>query len=276
MTEGYRSSFEPEGGDRRAHVVPAPSKPLAAARLFLDRNYADDRHPTLVYHRGAFYDWDGTHWLERDADGIEAALYRWLEDAVYAKGQDLVPFDPSKTRIKNISHALGRAAYIDARLDPPVWLDGRDDEAHGYLALENGLLHLATRRLVGTRLSSSASSHCPIRYEPDAASPVRWFRFLRELWADDEEMISTLQEIFGYILEGGTGQQKIFLFIGPTRSGKGTIARFLQALLGAENVAGPTLSGLSTQFGMSDLIGKPLGTISDARLNVRRRFDALG
>ena len=34
-------------------------------------------------------------------------------------------------------------------------------------------------------------------------------------------------------------------------------------------MAGPTLSGLSTQFGMSELIGKPLATISDARLDTR-------
>jgi putative DNA primase/helicase len=249
-------------------VVPPPSKPLALARLFLREHHADERHETLVFHRGAFYEWDGTHWRERDQDGIEAGLYAWLENAVYAKGEDVVPFDPTKARIGNICHALGRAAYVDARLDAPVWLDGRDDSAAQYVALENGLLNLESRRLIGHTPCYFSTLALPYAYDPEAGPPRRWLRFLDDLWGD-EEMISTLAEIFGYILGGGTSQQKLFLAVGPTRSGKGTIARVLQALLGVENVAGPTLSGLSTQFGMSELIGKPLATISDARLNVR-------
>jgi putative DNA primase/helicase len=70
----------------------------------------------------------------------------------------------------------------------------------------------------------------------------------------------------------GTEKQKIFGFIGPKRSGKGTILRVATALIGAENVVGPTLSALATQFGLASLIGKPLAAISDARLG--RKKDA--
>jgi putative DNA primase/helicase len=56
------------------------------------------------------------------------------------------------------------------------------------------------------------------------------------------------------------------LLIGPTRSGKGTIARVSAALLGKGNVAGPTLASLGTNFGLSPLLGKPLAVVSDARL----------
>ncbi len=59
------------------------------------------------------------------------------------------------------------------------------------------------------------------------------------------------------------------MLVGPKRSGKGTIARVLTALLGRENVAGPTLGSLATNFGLSPLIGKPLAIISDARLGSR-------
>jgi putative DNA primase/helicase len=57
--------------------------------------------------------------------------------------------------------------------------------------------------------------------------------------------------------------------VGPKRSGKGTIARVLTAILGRENVAGPTLSSLAQNFGLAPLIGKPLAIISDARLGGR-------
>jgi len=43
----------------------------------------------------------------------------------------------------------------------------------------------------------------------------------------------------------------------------------LRALVGPENVAGPTLSNLASNFGLAPLIGKPLAIISDARLSRR-------
>ena len=61
----------------------------------------------------------------------------------------------------------------------------------------------------------------------------------------------------------------MFFLIGPKRSGKGTIARVLNALIGPENVAAPTLSSLPGRFGLWSLIGKPLAIIGDARLSGR-------
>jgi putative DNA primase/helicase len=55
----------------------------------------------------------------------------------------------------------------------------------------------------------------------------------------------------------------------PRRSGKGTIARVLTALLGRDSVVSPTLASLQTPFGLAPLIGKPLAIISDARLGSR-------
>jgi putative DNA primase/helicase len=68
------------------------------------------------------------------------------------------------------------------------------------------------------------------------------------------------------VLSGRTDMQKMLLLIGPTRSGKGTIARMLIELIGRGHVAGPTLASLGTNFGLSPLLGKPLAIISDARL----------
>ena len=41
--------------------------------------------------------------------------------------------------------------------------------------------------------------------------------------------MDTLQEIFGYLLTSNTSQQKIFLIIGPPRSGKGTMVRITES-----------------------------------------------
>jgi putative DNA primase/helicase len=57
------------------------------------------------------------------------------------------------------------------------------------------------------------------------------------------------------------------LMVGPTRGGKGVIARVLTALVGRQNMAGPTLNSLGGEFGLAPLIGKPLAIISDARFS---------
>src|SRR5262245_33251224 len=61
----------------------------------------------------------------------------------------------------------------------------------------------------------------------------------------------------------------MFLMVGPKRGGKGTIARVLSRMLGRHNVAGPTLASLGTNFGLQDLIGKPVAIVSDARMGAK-------
>ena len=71
------------------------------------------------------------------------------------------------------------------------------------------------------------------------------------------------------MISGRLDLHKILLLIGPTRAGKGVISRLLGALVGRDNVAGPTLSSLNGDFGLAPLIGKSLAVVSDARLNGR-------
>jgi putative DNA primase/helicase len=85
----------------------------------------------------------------------------------------------------------------------------------------------------------------------------------------DKEAEDTLQEIFGYLLTPDTRQQKIFLLIGPPRSGKGTIVHTFVRMLGDENCVFPTLSSLSGEFGRWPLIDKKFAAITDARISLR-------
>ena len=79
-----------------------------------------------------------------------------------------------------------------------------------------------------------------------------------------------LGEWFGYVISGRLDLHKILLMVGPTRGGKGVIARILTALVGRANVAGPTLNSLSGDFGLAPLIGKT------ARHHFRRAVRSAG
>jgi putative DNA primase/helicase len=133
------------------------------------------------------------------------------------------------------------------------------------VACTNGLLNVATRELRPLTPAFFNRVAVPFEYEPNAPTPTRWLEFLDQLWPDDPDSIKALQEFFGYVLSGRTDLHKIMLMVGPARSGKGTIARVLAAIIGKGNVAGPTLASLGTNFGLAPLLGKPLAVVSDAR-----------
>jgi len=105
----------------------------------------------------------------------------------------------------------------------------------------------------------------PFAYDPHAPEPIHWTAFLKELWPLEAGFINVLGEWFGYVISGRLDMHKIMLMIGPTRAGKGVVARVLTALVGQQNVAGPTLNSLGSDFGLAPLLGKSLAIISDAR-----------
>ena len=208
-----------------------------------------------------------------DANDVRGEAYRQLEHAQYKHPKnEMQPFAPSQGKIDNVVDALRAVVELDTNAAAPCWTDAAGSvrpPANEIVPMANGLLHVPTRTLQSHTPHLFCHHSLEFAYAPNADPPKRWLKFLGELWDRDESSINTLQEAMGYLLGGGTGLQKIFLFVGPKRAGKGTIGRVLTGLLGAHNVAAPTLASLSTHFGLSALIGNSLGLISDVRLSKR-------
>jgi len=203
---------------------------------------------------------------------VRAETYRWLEQAKYERvteaGTSLVAWDPTRHKIDDVLDALRAVVVLDG--EPPLWTDGAvDPPADAIVSMRNGLLHVPTRTLLSHTPRFFTHHALSFDFDPGAAAPQQWLAFLAQLWPDDAGAIAALQEMIGYVLGGDTRQQKIFLLVGPRRGGKGTIGRVLTGLLGAHNVAAPTMASLATNFGLQPLIGRPLGLISDARLSGR-------
>jgi putative DNA primase/helicase len=227
----------------------------------------------LRHHRGDFFEWNGCAWFEVEEASLRARLYAFLDQSRRKTAEgELRPVKPNAKMVADVLDALRAAAQLDASIEPPAWLEGEHlPPAHTLVACANALMHLPSKILVPHTPSFFNHNALNFDYEPFAPEPRQWLDFLNQLWGDDQQAIDTLQEIFGYCLTADTTQQKAFAVIGPKRSGKGTIARILVAMLGAHNCAAPTLAGISTNFGLAPLIGKRVAVISDARLS--RRVD---
>ena len=267
------AQYEP---DDDVELILDPAAPMVSAQEFVARRYLVDGQPTLRYWRGGWHRWSGRNFPEVDAKAIRGELYRFLNAAVIGvvkKGQEpeYKPFNPNRAKVDNVLDALVATVYISEKFEHPGWLEDGDNQkpVRELIACQNGLLHIPTAELIPHSPNYFNINVLPFDYDPEAPEPKEWFRFLDSLWPDDDESTEVLQEAFGYFLTHDTSHQKIFLLVGPPRSGKGTIARTLTAILGQENVAGPTLSSLSTGFGLSPLIGKQMAVISDARMASR-------
>ena len=254
--------------------VPAP---LISARELIRRRYTQSGGRTIHHHQSVFYVWDGTHYRETKRDEICAVIYAFLDGAKRLNRDDqLVPFNPTRNKVSDVLEALAAEVQLPGAIRAPAWLDdGPNPEAVAILSCANGLLHLPKRTLLPHTPNFFSVNAVDYRYETLGQEPVVWLGFLRSIWGDDQESIDTLQELFGLLLTHDTSQQKMFLVVGPKRSGKGTIARTLRGLLGGANVVGPTLSTLTQNFGLASLIGKPLAIISDARLGGRTDASAV-
>jgi P4 family phage/plasmid primase-like protien len=252
-------------------IRPVDALPLPLARTFIDVRFQHADGRTLHHHAGEFLAWDGRAYHVLEDGTVRADLYRFMERIRIRTEEGLQHHLPTAKRINDLADALRAEAHLQARLYAvPCWLsESVSYPARELIALGNGLLHLPSGALLSHTPALLNTTGTAIEYDPNAGQPSQWLAFLRELWADDEQAIETLQDFFGYALTSDTRQQKIFLIVGPKRSGKGTIARILTALLGAVNVAGPTLASLGTNFGLQPLIGKSLAIISDARLGGR-------
>jgi putative DNA primase/helicase len=210
-----------------------------------------------------------SHWMELEDRSIRGATYEFTETASFEGKAGTEAWLPNRSKIANLLEALQAVTHLSETIDQPSWIEdiGSDEPI---VACSNGLLALRSRLLLPHDPRFFNQTSVPFAYQREGSPTERWQVFLHELWPDDPASIAALQEFFGYVVSGRLDLHKILLLVGPTRAGKGLIARLLGALIGSRNVAGPTLSSLSFDFGLAPLIGKPLAVVSDARLDTKR------
>ena len=169
----------------------------------------------------------------------------------------------------DVNHFLAAISHTKRQDEPPFWINPRPDDPDpvDIVSARNGLIDLSGKEPVlkphTPRLFSTFT--LPYAYDPEAPSPRKWLKLLGSQWATDPDSIDSLHEIIGNLLTPETKYQKIHLLIGPTRSGRGTIARVLTALIGERNVVSTSPATLSGEFGLEPLLGKTVAIMGDAR-----------
>jgi len=239
---------------------------LPLARWFRQR-FQVEGTPGLLRWREDFYTWTRKRrWQAVENKTLQAGLHEWLDGlSLYDKKEGAVP--PTRALVENVWATLERICHVATGLDAPFRMgDPATPIGSGkFIVLANGVLNVGTRGLFPPTIELFAPTVLPFDYDPKATCP-EWEKFLASLWSEDPEAIRLLKQWAGYLLSGGTEQQKILFIVGPKRGGKGTILKVFAGLLGAENVSSLSLGKLGANFGLASLLGKSLAFFPDARL----------
>jgi P4 family phage/plasmid primase-like protien len=215
----------------------------------------------LVYASGSLWrcDPETRVWGVFD-DAAAYAVIREFDGAIYSTPEN-------KQRALQMSFELAKRVLrvIEAETAVPRFFS----DAPTGLAFRNGFLRIV--RDGGWRLEHLTPEHratrqLPFDFEPDVRpeSIVAWRAFLHSVWPTDPESVRLLHQMLGYLLSGDMSAQKIFLLLGPPRSGKGTIAKLLNRILGPA-CAPFSVSHLDNQFALAGLRNASVAIDGDVR-----------
>jgi putative DNA primase/helicase len=202
----------------------------------------------LVRHRGArlryCHPWrkplvyDDRRWVTDDTGQLE----RWAKDTLPTIYGEAAAEPDDKRRLEIVkwgqrSESRDRLAAMVAlaQTEPgvPIMPDQLDRDLYMLNAL-NGTIDLradADARFRDHRLEDYISKLAPVRYDPAARCPA-WERFLREVFAGDEELIAFVQRLFGSCLTGDVREHVLAFLYGSGRNGKSTLVNTVLAILG--------------------------------------------
>ncbi len=135
----------------------------------------------------------------------------------------------------------------------------------GFINLANGLLELATGRLLPHSPARRFTYKLPTSHDSLAECP-QFQRFLAEVLPTPRHR-REVQKLFGYCFAQGNPYQTAHAFVGGGNNGKSTLIGVLVALLGKENVAAETLQSLEQKFSAAKLFGKLLNAFADLPSN---------
>ena len=96
---------------------------------------------------------------------------------------------------------------------------------NGVIDLENGQLLPHDRLYYMTRMLGTTIPENP-KY------PVRWLKFLDDIFNSDKELIRYVQKALGYSLSGLTNEQCVFFLYGTGRNGKSTFLEIVRKIMG--------------------------------------------
>jgi putative DNA primase/helicase len=252
---------EPAAGPPSDQPTLRVDTPYETAGEYIRRQCMVDGKCVLWFWQDQFYRWSGRVYEVVPIVSMESQLYLFLANAVKGTKDGYVKFHPTPKHVSDILHCLRSRVALGNECQPPMWLETREP-ANDWVVFKNKVVNVCTEAV--SDLTPDFWTHSALGFDwaPDAEC-IRWRQFLTEVFpgdgpnGEDEESVNFIEEWIGYCMTEETRFEKAALFVGPKRSGKGTIAYVMRRLVGDPNYVGLSFSNWNSGGKSTEpLIGK--------------------
>jgi len=187
----------------------------------------------------------------------EETIAQEIEATLVEKSSDYV--------VKEVIHKIQRSTYVS--VDD---FDSNERLVH----VGNGILDLDTLTLEPHNRQYLSLRKVAANYDPDADCPV-FKKFLEDTLEPTDRLLS--RQFLGFLLTNGYRYRHAFTFVGPTHTGKTTLANALTAFLGKENTTSISLQSLCDigSYDTHDLLNSMANIHDDLEAEDVKRFGRL-
>lgn len=252
----------------------APMRPATLADRYLADVATHQGALTVRYYRGSFWWWTPEEpcYVPVGHTDMTYLVLKWL----IGKG-----VTGSYKTAEEVRHCLAAKTAMQPGVELPCWLT-ETDRPLDYIAFANGLV--APSQVIASLHRPRpveplehtpewfGSVGVPYAYDPEAKCPIvdEW---LQRRLHGDQERISLVWEWFGYCLTPDISRQSVLVLVGGGGTGKSTLCRLLERLVGLDNVTHVRLDSLGRRFSFSCLAGKRVN-ICDEMVDLSSRDEA--
>jgi putative DNA primase/helicase len=269
---------EPWTAVERGEVVVSRKAQLDNAKLFVKHKLTltSGKSSTLdtYFYQGDWWQWNKSFYERAPEQRIIDMACDFLDNARARSDEGgTVKFKPTTRDLSSLVTFSRSCTGLDDRTTPPRWLDDRPSpRPENLLAFQNCLVDVTAGETHPHDPRLWMHDGVDFNYDPDARCP-HWEDFLAELFPDDVDARQMIEEELGYGMTIDNQFEKAALWVGPPRSGRGTIAHIQELLVG---VNGHTSLDIHTwhksEYSRMGMIGKRVGIFHDIRLRPPRWY----
>ena len=130
------------------------------------------------------------------------------------------------------------------------------------IPVQNGVLNIITNELSPFNKKKIFFNKLPVTYNPEAECPSIETHFKEVLKREDDKEV--LYEVIGFLLYKDYFLEKMLMFVGNGRNGKGKTIDLIRRFIGIDNCASvPLTSIVDNNFRVSELFGKMVNLAGD-------------
>jgi len=213
----------------------------------------------LRWHRASksWLVWDGMRWKKDDTEMPQAFA---KETALTMMKQGV---ESGNAKLLKHAHTSAQSSKIDAMLKlakDKLAVIGSNLDSNPYLLnCLNGTVDLRTGKLRPHNPEDLITRLAPVNFNPFAPAS-RFTKFLSEIFAGSNQLITFVQRFMGYSITGSVKEEKMVICHGGGSNGKSTLIGAIQAVIGDySHATDPTLLVSKRQEGASEDVHKLKG-----------------